>query len=111
MGTKKGEVIRGTARRDIIVAKGGNDRIYGRGGKDLICAGPGNDLVVGGPAGGAYDEGAAAAGETELDGRVVLAVGVRHGATPGSGLLCVLGGFRLCRLQNLGAGTQTGQDE
>ena len=47
-GTRRDDVLRGTARRDIIVAGAGDDRIAGRGGNDVICAGAGRDRVDGG---------------------------------------------------------------
>ncbi|MDR2564682.1 MAG: S8 family serine peptidase [Bifidobacteriaceae bacterium] len=60
VGTKAGDVLKGTDGDDVICGGGGgdtihagagNDVIYGDGGGDTIHAGPGNDVVYGGDGG------------------------------------------------------------
>jgi uncharacterized delta-60 repeat protein len=49
VGSRRGEVLKGTGHRDVIAGLAGNDRIKARGGNDLICGGPGKDRIDGGP--------------------------------------------------------------
>ena len=49
VGTRRGEILRGTPHRDVIAALEGNDTVRGLGGRDLICGGPGLDSLTGGP--------------------------------------------------------------
>jgi Ca2+-binding RTX toxin-like protein len=51
VGTKRADVLHGTAKRDVIVAGAGDDRIDTRSGRDTICAGAGDDVLIGGPGG------------------------------------------------------------
>ena len=48
VGTRRGEVLRGTDGPDVIEGLGGSDVIYGLGGDDHICGGLRADRVVGG---------------------------------------------------------------
>lgn len=48
IGTKRANVLKGTAGNDVIVGLGGADTIYGLGGDDLLCGGGGSDRIYGG---------------------------------------------------------------
>ena len=46
-GSKRDEVVSGTAFNDYVNGAGGNDRIYGNGGNDTLLGGDGNDFING----------------------------------------------------------------
>ena len=48
VGTKRAELIRGTAGNDIIIGRGGDDTIRARRGDDVVCGGKGGDDISGG---------------------------------------------------------------
>jgi Ca2+-binding RTX toxin-like protein len=48
VGTKHGDVLRGTGKKDVICGRGGNDVIKGGGGNDILDGGPGKDRLSGG---------------------------------------------------------------
>ena len=47
-GSKRADLIFGTAGRDVINARGGDDVIWGMGGPDVICGDLGDDVILGG---------------------------------------------------------------
>ena len=48
VGTRRGEVIRGTGSSDRIFGELGNDRLYGNAGNDAVDGGFGSDRMYGG---------------------------------------------------------------
>lgn len=49
VGTKNGDILRGTTEGDVIVALGPNSIVYGGEGDDIICVVEGGSIVNGGP--------------------------------------------------------------